>query len=226
MPALAPRAERLRRALRRPGDALPRASIGTVPILWNNVDQPHLAAPVDATTVVDDIARTGYEGTQLGTGFPGGGELKAMLVERGLRLAEVYASLPCTAEGPAEHALEVGRERLELLHDGGGDVLVLALDGSADRSAAAGRAADPSTPRLDDDAWRRLGGIVDRIASEAIAAGHTAAFQPHAGAFLENPAELVALLSVTHPGRFGVALDVGHPTRGRGGSRLRARPLR
>lgn len=33
---------RLRDRLRRPGDALSRASIGTVPILWNNVDVPEL----------------------------------------------------------------------------------------------------------------------------------------------------------------------------------------
>ena len=62
----------LRSALRRPGDALPRASIGTVPILWNNVDLADLRHGTDAPTILDEIARTGYEGTQLGIGFPGG----------------------------------------------------------------------------------------------------------------------------------------------------------
>ena len=38
MTQLAPVAPDLRRTLRRPADALPGASIGTVPILWNNVD--------------------------------------------------------------------------------------------------------------------------------------------------------------------------------------------
>jgi inosose dehydratase len=216
LPAVLPRAGRLRRSLRRPGDALPGASIGTVPILWNNVDEPHLAPPVDAATVLDDIARTGYEGTQLGNGFPHGGALKAMLAERGLRLAEVYASLPCTAEGPDDAALDIGRERLALLHDGGGDVLTLALDGSNDRSAASGRAADPSTPRLDDDAWRRLGGIVDRLATEAIAAGHKVAFHQHTGTFVETPDELDRLLDVTDPALLGICLDVGHWTVGGG----------
>ena len=45
---------RLLRALRRPGDALPSASIGCVPILWNNVDQPDLAPAVDPGTVLGD----------------------------------------------------------------------------------------------------------------------------------------------------------------------------
>jgi inosose dehydratase len=211
-----PEAERLRRALRRPGDALPNASIGTVPILWNNVDQPDLVPRVDAATVLDEIARTGYEGTQLGTGFPRGAALQAMLDERGLRLAEVYASLPCSAAGPADDALDVGRERLELLHKAGGDVLVLALDGSDERSAASGRAADPDVPRLDDDAWRRLGKIVNQIATEAIAAGHTVAFHQHTGTFVETPDELERLLAVTDRERLGICLDVGHWTVGGG----------
>jgi len=211
-----PQANRLRRALRRPGDALARASIGTVPILWNNVDQPALAARVDAATVLDDIARTGYEGTQLGNGFPRGLALREMLDARALRLAEVYVSLPCTIDGPGDDALDVGRERLALLHDGGGEVLTLALGGSPDRSATSGRAADPSTPRLDDAAWRTLGGIVDRIASEAIAAGHTVSFHQHTGTFVETPDELDRLLAVTDPALLGICLDVGHWTVGGG----------
>jgi inosose dehydratase len=216
LPAELSEADRLRRTLRRPGDALDRASIAAVPILWNNVDQPELAPPVDAEIVLDEIARTGYEGTQLGNGFPRGGALKSMLAERGLRLAEVYTSLPCSVDGPADDALDVGRERLALLHDGGGEVLVLALDGSPERSAASGRASERSTPRLDADAWRRLGRIVDRVASEAVAAGHRVAFHQHTGTFVETPQELEALLAATDPALVSICLDVGHWTVGGG----------
>jgi inosose dehydratase len=209
-------ADRLRRTLRRPGDALARASIAAAPILWNNVDQPELAPPVDAATVLDEMARTGYEGTQLGNGFPRGEALKAMLAERGLRLAEVYASLPCSADGPADDALDVGRERLTLLHEAGGDVLVLALGGSPDRSAASGRASEPSTARLDGEAWRRLGGIIDRVAGEAVAAGHRVAFHHHTGTFVETPQEMDALLAATDPDLTSICLDVAHWTVGGG----------
>jgi inosose dehydratase len=207
---------RLRRTLRRPGDALPRASIATAPILWNNVDQPDLAPRVDAVTVLDEIARTGYEGVQLGNGFPRGPGLQTMLAERGLRLAEVYASLPCTIDGPDDDALDVGRERLALLHEAAGDVLVLALGGSADRSAASGRASQPSTPRLGEAAWRRLGTVIDQVAGEAVAAGHRVAFHHHTGTFVETPQELDSLLAVTNPDLMSICLDVGHWTVGGG----------
>ncbi|MDQ6793260.1 MAG: sugar phosphate isomerase/epimerase [Chloroflexota bacterium] len=204
--------EQVRRALRRPGDALSRACIGTVPILWNNVDQPDLAPAVDAAKVLDDIARTGYEGTQLGNGFPRGEALRAMLAERGLRLAEVYVSLPCSADGPADDALDVGRERLALLHEGGGDVLTLAILGSPERSRVSGRADAPDAPRLTDDAWARLASVVDVLAGEAVAAGHEAAFHQHAGTFIETPGEMDRLLELTDRQVLGVCFDLGHWT--------------
>jgi inosose dehydratase len=202
--------EQLRRALRRPGDALSRACIGTVPILWNNVDQPNLAPAVDAATVLDAIARTGYEGTQLGNGFPRGEALRAMLADRGLRLAEVYVSLPCSVDGPADDALDVGRERLALLHEGGGDVLTLALRGSPERSRASGRTDAPETPRLTDGGWQRLASLVDRLAAESVAAGHDVGFHHHTGTLVETPQEMDRLMELTDRRSLGVCLDVGH----------------
>jgi hypothetical protein len=78
-------------ALGGPDDAFSRASIGIVPILWNNADLPNL---VPADHVLDEIARLGFEGTQTGTGYPSGPAVVAALRARDLRLAEVYAALP------------------------------------------------------------------------------------------------------------------------------------
>ena len=143
----------LRSTLRRPGDALPGASIGTVPILWNNVDLADLRHGTDALTILDEIARTGYEGTQLGIGFPEGEALHEALAARRLRLAEVYLSIPATVDGPTSDALAIGRERVRLLRDGGGEVLVIALDISPEREEWAGRASAPGTPAMTDAGW-------------------------------------------------------------------------
>ena len=60
----------LRATLRRPGDRLEASPIGTVPILWNNVDLADLRHGTDATTILDEMARLGFDGTQLGIGLP------------------------------------------------------------------------------------------------------------------------------------------------------------
>jgi inosose dehydratase len=206
----------LRSWLRRPGDALPNASIGTVPILWNNVDVAELRLGTDAPTLLDEIARIGYEGTQLGLGFPEGAELRAMLAARGLRLAEVYAALRASPDRLDEGALADGRERLRLLHAGGGEVLCVALDGSPDRDAWAGRAGDPGAPRFTDAAWDELAAVLHELADEAIAAGHRLAFHPHAGTYVETPDEVDRLVDATDPARVGICLDVGHYRTGGG----------
>lgn len=200
----------LRVRLRRPDDALPGASIGTVPILWNEADVEERRLPTSASTILDEIARLGFEGTQLGSGFPEGAELRAALAARGLRLAEVYAALPATTAGLADDALAIGRERLRLLHDGHGEVLCVALDGSPERDRCAGRAAGEATPRFTDEAWRGLAAILHTLADETIASGHRLAFHPHAGTFLETPAEVNRLVAATDPVKVGICLDVGH----------------
>jgi inosose dehydratase len=207
---LAPPAPDMRVRLRRPGDALLGARIGTVPILWNNVDVEELPLGTSATTILDEIARLGYEGTQLGLGFPEGPQLRAMLAARGLRLAEVYVALPATPAGLAEDALAIGRERLRLLDAGGGDVLCVALDGSPDRDERAGRAVEDGSPRFTDDAWRGLAAVLHTLADEAIATGHRLAFHPHAGTYVETPGEVDKLVETTDPAKVGVCLDVGH----------------
>lgn len=207
-PARAPAATR--------GRALPRASIGSVPIVWNNADVPDLAPVVPAHHVLDAIARLGYLGTQTGIGYPTGDELRGALAERGLRLAEVYAALPCTADGPADGALAEGRARLADLHAAGGEVLVAALAFSPQRLVVSGRAAADGVPQLTGAGWRALGTLLDTLGSEARTLGHPLAFHSHTGTFVETHRELDRLLAETDPAAVGVCLDVGHYTVGGG----------
>ncbi len=200
----------LRPRLRRPGDALSGASIGTVPILWNNVDLVELRLGTDAATLLDEIARTGYEGTQHGLGFPAGAQLRDALDGRRLRLAEVYASLPATVDGPTGDADAVGRERLAILTDGDGEVLTVALDGSPEREPTAGRASRRGTPVLTDDGWQRLADVLHDLGRATREAGRRMAFHPHAGTFVETPEEVERLVALTDPELVPLCLDVGH----------------
>ena len=206
----APFAPDLRHTLRRSGDALAGASIGSVPILWNNVDVVELRHGTDPMTLLDEIARTGYEGVQLGLGFPTGSVLRGALDVRGLRLAEVYVAIPATVDGPSVDAVAIGRERLALLEDGDGEVLCVALDGSVERDPAAGRASRPGTPVLTDAGWERLADVLHELGRATTAAGRRMAFHPHAGTFVETPEEVERLAARTDPGLVPLCLDVGH----------------
>src|SRR3954451_22340850 len=112
--------------------------------------------------------------------------------------------MPCSTGGPFDDAPHGLRERLAILHDAGGDVLVIALDGTPGRSRASGRTSEPGTERLTDDGWRRLGAVVDAITADAAAAGHAIAFHPHTGTFVETPAETARLLASLSDDRLGI----------------------
>jgi inosose dehydratase len=206
---LVERARYLRGLLRGRGP-LADASIGTVPILWNNVDIADLRDGTDAEAILDDIARTGYDGCQLGLGFPEGETLRATLGARELRLAEVYASIPATIDGPTPDAPAEVRERLRLLVAGGGEVFCIALDGSPDRNDTAGHATDADTPRLTDAGWDALVALLRAVAAETRAAGARIAFHPHAGTFVETPEEVERLASAIPAEELPFCLDVGH----------------
>ncbi|MEA2519529.1 MAG: inosose dehydratase [Chloroflexota bacterium] len=214
-PAILDEGRRLRDRLAA-GGPLGGAAIGTVPILWNNVDVAELRLGTAAEAILDDIARTGYDGTQLGLGFPEGADLRDLLAARGLRLAEVYASIPATVDGPTRSALDDCRERLRLLVDGGGEVLCIAFDGSPDRDAYAGRAGAPGTPRLSDAGWAATIELLETIAAETRKAGARIAFHPHAGTYVETPAEVERLAASIDADALPFCLDVGHWTVGGG----------
>lgn len=161
-------------------------------------------------TVLDEIARVGYEGTQLGVGFPDGAALREALDARGLRLAEVYAAIPTTVDGPRSGALDAVLERLRLLDDGHGDALCVAVDGSPDRDRWAGRADSPDTPVLTEAGWDALIDLLHEVADAAADRGHPLVFHPHAATFVETPDEVDRLMASSDPARIGLCLDVGH----------------
>ena len=129
---------------------------------------------------------------------------------RGLRLAEVYVPIPATVDGPVTDALDIAEARLRSLHDGGGEVLCLALDSSPGRDERAGRVEGPGTPVLTDDGWDALVRLIHAIADRATVLGHPVVFHPHAGTYVETPAEVERLVASTRPDRMGICLDVGH----------------
>jgi inosose dehydratase len=190
--------------------AIPRAKLGIVHILWANDDLPELTPPIEPLQILDEIARLGFEGTQLAGSFPRGAALDEALAARDLRIAEVYACIACDADGPVAGALEVGRAKLAELHAAHGDTLVAALPVGPVRAPWGGRADGPDVPRMTDEGFRRLAVLLETLGREASDLGHPLAFHNHVGTYVETPAEVEKLFSMSDPAVVGSCLDVGH----------------
>jgi inosose dehydratase len=191
-----------------------KASIGCVPIVWDNVDVPDLAPLAPWNEILDTFARLGYQGTQFGRGFPEGEALRAELEPRGLRLSELYSALPSGPDGLDPGAAAVAHTDLGRLVAADGDVLVVALDGTEECEAVAGRLGD-APPRWPDDAFDELAALLAQIV-EAAPDGIRVAFHPHTATWIESPAETAALAGRLPGTGAGLCLDVGHYLAGGG----------
>lgn len=188
--------------------SLADAPLGCVPIVWNNADLFDLAPETAGETVMDEIARIGFAGTQHGRGFPEGEVLAAALARRGLRFAELYSALEATPEGLARNAADIARRDLGRLKAAGGEVLVVAVHGGPEREPWSGRVAD-GAPRWPDAAFDELAELLRELAGAA-PDGAGVAFHPHTATWVEDPQE-VAMLAERLPGTgAGLCLDVGH----------------
>jgi inosose dehydratase len=185
-----------------------KGPVGYVPIVWNNADMFDLAPETAAETVLDEIARIGYAGTQFGRGFPEGDELRATLEKRGLRFAELYSALNAGPDGLAEDAANTAHRDLARMVSAGGEVLVVAVHGSPERGEWVGRIGE-GAPRWPDSAFDALATLLGKLAANA-PKGVKVAFHPHAGTWIESPDEVEALTSRLAGTGAGLCLDVGH----------------
>jgi inosose dehydratase len=163
--------------------------------------------------VLDEMAATGYVGTELG---PWGylpenvTQLRADLDRRGLALIGGFCPVtlhrPEQAVGQRQFALDVARR----LRDLGASVLVLAEAGDADRLAAAGHVAPGVTPPFSDADWQRFAEGANAIAAAARELGLDTAFHPHVGSYVETEGEVEELLRRTDATLVGLCVDTGH----------------
>lgn len=184
------------------------APIGGVPIVWNNVDDRDIAPETPATTVLDEIARLGFAGTQFGRGFPEGDDLRDELKRRNLRFAELYSALPAGQDGLAPGAAELAHRDLQRLTAAGGEVLVVAIDGGGERDAWSGRVA-VGAPQWTAAAYVGLADLLGRLVAAA-PDGVRIAFHPHTATWIEAPDEVEALAGRLPDTGAGLCLDVGH----------------
>jgi len=173
--------------------------------------------------MLDELAATGYAGTELGDWGYMPTDPVVLAAELGRHsLSVVGAFVSVALRDPASHADGEARalRAARLLASADGTVeprLVLADDNGGDpvRTQHAGRV----TPvmGLSDDEWGTFAAGAERIARAVRdATGLSLAFHHHAAGFVETPREIARLLDATDPDLVGLAFDTGHYAFGAG----------
>lgn len=170
-------------------------------------------------SVLDDIAATGYEGTELGDwGYlpTEAAQLRDDLQRRNLAIVGALVPLALVDgmrhEEYAETALRTARLLAACANEAHpGPFVILADDNGADdvRTRNAGRIRPEHG--MDDDAWKSFSAGVNLIAARVQdETGLRTVFHHHCAGFVETPAEAIRLLEMTAPSLVGLCFDTGH----------------
>jgi inosose dehydratase len=169
----------------------------------------------DGLHVLDEVARAGYGGIDLGpVGYLGtGAELADRLAARHLGLAGAYLELPYSDHSALREALPALDEMFDVFDAvavgrfGPSPRPTLADIGSEDRRKHPGRAALDRRVGLDSDAWRRFGIGLGEVVGRCRDRGYEPTFHPETGTYVEAPWEIERMLEVSD---IGLCLDTGH----------------
>lgn len=205
-----------------------RIRLANAPVSWGAINFEGFAEdPLGYEVVLDEIAETGYAGTELGDwGFypTDPAKLREELDRRGLSMRGAYVGNRLRDAGAYKEdlaaALRVAR-LLAAVADGEerskGPFLVIADDNGTDpvRAGNAGRI----TPQmgLPDAEWAGYAGRAEAIARAAREeTGLRSVFHHHSAGWVETPAEVDRFLAETDQEAIGLVFDTGHYSFGAG----------
>lgn len=200
--------------------------IGNAPCSWGALEFDLAGKTAGYTQVLDELAETGYAGTELGDwGFmpTDPDKLAGELNRRGLTMLGAF--VPVALKDPDAHdpgvdsALKVAR-LLRATADrttGYLPFLVLADNNGADpvRTQNAGRV----TPEmgLTGAEWRIFATGAEKVARAVrVETGLSTVFHHHCAGYVETPDEIARLMDLTDPDFVGLVFDTGHYAFGAG----------
>jgi len=202
--------------------------IGNAPCSWGSLEFEGLEGKaIGYAQMLDELAATGYTGTELGDWGYMPTDPKALHEELQRRhLALVGAFVPVALKEPAAHAageskaLQVAQLLAEIHRRSPSETppfLVLADDNGTvpARTQHAGR-VDPAMG-LSESEWSQFASGSMRVARAVkTGTGLPTAFHHHCAGYVETPEEIARLLALTDPELLGLVFDTGHYTYGSG----------
>jgi inosose dehydratase len=184
--------------------------IGVNPLSWINDDLPSLGAETSLETVLEEGARIGYAGFELGNTFPKDPRaLQACLAAHQLACVSGWYSGEL-ARGQVDDEIQRCAPHMEKLRFNGSTVVVYGeVAGSiqGQRDTALNR-----RPRFASVAqWHAYATRLNAFGEHLkVAYGLTLAYHHHMGAYVESPEDVDRLMALTDPEYVGLLFDTGH----------------
>ena len=197
--------------------------VANAPCSWGVLEFESKSAAPGYAQVLDEIAASGYAGTELGDwGFmpTDPPALRGELGRRTLALLGAFVTTRLVDPASQASSVRTAVKTAQLLAAAGATespFVVLSDDPATDetRTRAAGRVLSSMalTGRQWDDAVTRVEAIARAVRDET---GLRTVFHHHCATFVETPAEIDALMERADPALVGLCLDTGHATYGGG----------
>ena len=186
--------------------------IGTAPVSWGIMEAEGWSGTQTFATVLDEMTKAGYDGTELGPyGYfptdPNG--LNSELSSRGLKLVSAFVPIHLADSARHKSDFDEAMKVARLLNNSGSGLIVLADEMNGPRMAVAGR-VDDERDGMSPRQWSAAVEILNQIAHACREFGLLTAFHHHAGTLIETPVEIERLCGSTDPELIGLCLDTGH----------------
>ncbi|MCS6952455.1 MAG: TIM barrel protein [Bryobacteraceae bacterium] len=199
--------------------------VGNAPCSWGALefDRTRQQAPIPYSRMLDELAETGYTGTELGDwGYmpTDPAQLRDELRRRGLVMLGAFVPVAFKDSAAHEPGLAVALRTARLLAAVASEprpFLVLADNNGTvpERTHKAGRIAPADG--LSPSEWRTFAGGVEHIARAVREeTGLKTVFHHHCAGYVETPEEIATLLELTDPALVGLVFDTGHYAYGSG----------
>jgi inosose dehydratase len=198
--------------------------VGNAPCSWGTLEfESAQGEQIGFSRMLDELAATGYTGTELGDwGYmPTDPKvLSAELSRRGLVMLGAFVPVALKDRAAHQAGVDAALKTARLLAAVATDpkpYLVLADDNGSvpERTQAAGRVTREMG--LDAGQWRVFAEGANRIAQAVLAeTGLRTVFHHHCAGYVETPDEIAEFLRLTDPEAIGLVFDTGHYAFGSG----------
>jgi inosose dehydratase len=190
--------------------------IANAPCSWGALEFELEGKSLGYQQVLSEMKETGYAGTELGDwdfmpSVPG--ELSRVLSEKKLQLLGAFVPAALADENAHNAGVELALKTAGLMNDAGYTeaFVVLADDNGSveERTKNAGRI----TPEmgLTEEQWNIFAAGAEKVAKAVKDKyGMRTVFHHHCAGYIETPAEVDILMSLTNPEILGLCLDMGH----------------